>query len=397
MLNRKPLPRNAESIGLQGTPKTLKQKIKKALLIAGSILGTFLIACVLFIKFDTTAAANFTDNVLRPIFGAQKVLFLEKIFFNAQDQAQQLEYAKKAPEAPQFQDQASPKVPVTTESHFDLTKVAPNSHFSALKNEGVWSDEPTTAFPNKEVMAHTFVRPDDNRSFAIVTLLKIDMSVMNLGSVAGTKEPGGSVGKPGPGLIPADIIKNGSLMAAFDGGFQYRDGEYGMIVGDTTYLPLQQNIGTLVGYKDGNLKIVKYTGQSLGDNITFIRQNCPILVDNGDITINDEQNKGLWGRTFTSDIFTWRSGIGLDKDGNLIFAVGNNLTPATLATALKMGGATNALQLDINPNWVRFNLFSYIGNGKYTSNPLTHDLKDGSPEYLNGNTKDFFYLYKKSL
>ena len=67
MLNRKPLPRNAESIGLQGTPKTLKQKIKKALLIAGSILGTFLIACVLFIKLDTTAAANFTDNVLRPI------------------------------------------------------------------------------------------------------------------------------------------------------------------------------------------------------------------------------------------------------------------------------------------------------------------------------------------
>ena len=97
----------------------------------------------------------------------------------------------------------------------------------------------------------------------------------------------------------------------------------------------------------------------------------------------------------TAAIYTWRTGLGITSNGNLIFAVGNNLTPTTLAIALKMAGAVNAIQLDINPNWVRFNIFDTIGNGKYNSRPLTRDLKDGSSAYLNGYSKDFFYVSKK--
>ena len=67
-----------------------------------------------------------------------------------------------------------------------------------------------------------------------------------------------------------------------------------------------------------------------------------------------------------------------------------------LATSLRMAGAINAIQLDINPNWVRFNIFSPLGNGKYTSETLTKELKDGSGAYLNGYNKDFFYVYKKN-
>ena len=55
----------------------------------------------------------------------------------------------------------------------------------------------------------------------------------------------------------------------------------------------------------------------------------------------------------------------------------------------------NAIQLDINPIWVRFNLFEPIAPGKYKSTTLTKDLQDGSREYLNGYAKDFFYLYAK--
>jgi hypothetical protein len=75
--------------------------------------------------------------------------------------------------------------------------------------------------------------------------------------------------------------------------------------------------------------------------------------------------------------------------------VGNSLTPTTLAVALKMAGAVDAIQLDINPNWVRFNIFNTLGDGNYNSKPLTRDLKDGSTTYLNGYSKDFFYVYKK--
>jgi hypothetical protein len=168
-----------------------------------------------------------------------------------------------------------------------------------------------------------------------------------------------------------------------------------MIVDGKTYLPLQNDLGTIVVYKNGDIKIVNYNGHDLGPDIAFVRQNCPILIENGVSAVEDDKNKKLWGRTMTTAIYTWRTGLGITKNGNLLFAVGNNLTPGTLAAALKMAGAENAIQLDINPNWVRFNTFSPLGNGKYSSKPLTRDLKDGSTAYLNGYEKDFFYVYKK--
>jgi hypothetical protein len=284
-----------------------------------------------------------------------------------------------------------------TERSLNLAPLPTNNNFPTIADEGIWKNKPLGLFPNKEVMAYTFLRPDPTRSDTITTIVQIDTSVINMSSVAGTKHPGGSVGKPGSGMIPKDVADSGKLIAAFDGGFQYRDGAYGMIVGDTTYLPLKNDLGTVVGYKDGSLKIINYTGQSLGDNVAFIRQNCPILIANGNVAVTDPENKSLWGRIVKGQvgIYTSRSGIGLTKEGNLLFAVGNNLTPITLADALKAAGAINAIQLDINPEWVRFNIFESISQGKYSSTTLTKDMHDGSKAYLNGYTKDFFYLYAK--
>ncbi|HEX8974670.1 MAG TPA: phosphodiester glycosidase family protein [Patescibacteria group bacterium] len=354
------------------------------------ILG---ISGILFLKLNTAAAAEFTDHVLRPLIGDSNVIFMEKIFFNAQDELQRLTTKQKNIEAPTFGDETAN----IAGGNLDLAPISIINKFQPLPGEGVWKNRPLKAFLGKEAMAVTFVRSDPDRPYSITTLAQIDKSLVNLGSVAGTEQPGGPVGKPGPGVVPKDIIDSGRLIAAFDGGFQYKDGQFGMIVGDTTYLPLKNDLGTLVGYKDGSLKIVDYKGQSLGNNIEFIRQNCPILVQDGNVAVSDPRNRQLWGRLVigTVDIFTWRSGIGITKNGNIIFAVGNNLTPTTLANALKAGGAVNAIQLDINPIWVRFNIFDYLANGKYDSYTLTKDLQDGSKAYLDGYEKDFFYIYKK--
>lgn len=170
-----------------------------------------------------------------------------------------------------------------------------------------------------------------------------------------------------------------------------------MIVGDTTYIPLENEIGTFVGYKDGSIKIINYTGQDLGQNIAFVRQNCPMLITDGNISVSDPKNKALWGRLAkgTTDIYTWRSGVGIDQRGDLVYAVGNNLTAQTLADALKSAGVLNAIQLDINPTWVRFSFFNPIGNGDYSSSNLAKDMTDGSKKFLTGDGKDFFYVYKK--
>jgi len=366
----------------------------KKLIIKLSILILLLvIGAVLFIKFDTEAAAEFTDNVLRPVLGANKVIFLEKIFFNISDKIQQITTNGNNIRAPQFGDFS--QYGNLTAKGLETTVIPMIGSFKDLTDEGVWKIMQLNAFPNEGVMAYTFVRPDKDRSYALVTIAQLDMGKMKLGAVAGKKEPGGKAGNPGPGKVPQDIIDSNRLVAAFDGGFQYRDGEYGMMVGGKTYLPLQNNLGTVVGYQNGEVKIVNYTGQDLGTGVEFIRQNCPILIENGQLAVEDVKNKKLWGRTFTSGIYTWRTGMGLTKNGNLLFAVGNNLTPTTLAIALKMAGAENAIQLDINPNWVRFTIFSPLGNGKYDSKPLTRDLKNGAMAYLTGYSKDFFYVYKK--
>ncbi len=363
-------------------------KFIKRLIIVIFLLG---LAGILLIKFDTGAAAIIADNYLRPLIGNDNVIYLERIFFNISDRLTSLTFNQNKLVSPEFSDQSN--APLPGQTRLDLTPLSVNRTFKSLKGEGVWKNKGLKQFPGEAVMAYTFVRPDPDRPYAIVTLLQIDTKTMNLGIVAGKKQPGGPVGNPGPGVVPAEIINSNKLVAAFDGGFQYRDGMYGMIVGDKTYLPLQSDIGTLVGYKDGRLKIVSYTGQDLGKDIAFIRQNCPILIEDGRISILDEKNKHLWGRTPSASIFTWRSGLGLTKEGNLVYAVGNNLSPLSLSYALKAAGADNAIQLDINPFWVRFNFFTPQGNGLYLSSTLTKDLFNGGAKYLSGYDKDFFYLY----
>jgi hypothetical protein len=363
-------------------------QILKKIVIAGLIVVAGLI---LFIKYNTPAAAVMTDSYLRPILGPNLVIGMEKTYYNLSDKLDQITYKLQPAQVFNFLDQGNPVN--LAGNKLDLTPINLN-YFSPQPGEGVWKNRPLTIFPNQEVMAYTFVRPDNTRPFAYVTLVKIDTHAVRLATVAGTQQPGGPVGMHGPGKVPTNIVDSGNLIAAFDGGFQYRDGQYGMIVGGTTYLPLKNDLGTLVGYKDGTVKIVNYTGQLLGNNVEFVRQNCPILIDNGNITTSDPKNRKLWGRTMTTDIYTWRSGVGIDKNGNLIYAVGNNLTPETLAVALKSAGAENAIQLDINPYWVRFNIFDSTRRSNYSISTLTKSLTDGSKQYLNGYAKDFFYLYK---
>jgi len=356
--------------------------MKKAIKVIVLIFLILIIGVVLFVKFNTGAAAQFTDNYLRPLLGHQVVGFLEKAYFNTTDKVQQLTDKSGSSDIPQFNDVGFGS---------SATPIQIISGLNPIKNEGIWHDWPLKQFPGQEVVSYTFIRPDSARPYAYVTLAEINMQFFNLGVVAGTKQPGGPLNNFGPGLIPQDIVTNGNLVAAFNGGFQYRDGSYGMIVDGKTYVPLIKDTGTLIGYKDGSLKIVDYQGQDLGNNIAFIRQNCPILLENGNISILDEKNKHIWGRTFNADIYTWRSGLGLTANGNLIYAVGNNLSPLSLSTALKMAGAVN----DINPFWVRFNLFEPKNTGGYTTKTLTKDLKDGSVGYLKGYEKDFFYIYRK--
>ena len=321
-------------------PVKPSSRVLKILKWIGLSLALIIFAGIIFIKFDTAQAAEITDKYLRPILGKGLVLYMEQTFFNLSDSATKVIYDFKKPTAPEFNGDGSN---AANQNSLELTPIPPNPAFSALPGEGQWNNIPLNIFPDKEVLAYTFVRPDSSRSFAIVSIVKMDTKALTLASVAGTIEPGGKVGKRGPGKVPKTIVQSGNLVAAFDGGFQYSDGAYGMIVGNTTYLPLKPDLGTIVGYNDGTVDIFDYIGQALGDNVAFVRQNGPLLIENGQITVTDPSSQQTWGRVVGTGMYTWRSALGVSKDGQLLFAAGNNLSPETLAEALASAGAVRIL------------------------------------------------------
>jgi len=367
--------------------------IKAWFMVLLSIFIVFVISMFVLVKVNATAAASIADNILRPIFGTDRVIALEQTIFNLSDKTSQLEYNFKSAIAPQFLTQVNDKN--LSSSLLDLTPI-PSLFSHPLKDEGVWHNIVATVSPNKEVLAYTFVRPDPARSFANVSLVQMDTSQLQLGMVAGTTEPGGP-GNPGPGTIPQNVIDGGNLVVAFNGGFLHVDGSYGMIVGNKTYVPLKTDTGTVVGYTDGTVKIINYTGQDLGNNVAFARQNGPLLIDNGTIALDASDTKIANGKVLHGGSYTWRSGIGITNAGNIIYAAGNNLSPTTLATALQMAGAVSAMQLDINPSQVRFDLFNRNATGSYDITALNQALAylSDKNQYLKGYTRDFFYVYKK--
>jgi len=90
--------------------------------------------------------------------------------------------------------------------------------------------------------------------------------------------------------------------------------------------------------------------------------------------------------------YTWRSAIGITAQGTLLYAAGNALTAETLGEALKTAGAVMAMQIDINPFWVRAFLYDRDDNGQLNISKLNPQMQGTGYEYLYGTERDFFYL-----
>lgn len=368
-------------------------------------ITVFMILCVIiggtytYITTNEDSAANFTDDIVRPILGNQKTIALEAVFFNLDDKINQIKYnfMQSGQSDKAFAESATP-TPATPSAtpvvSFPLPTIPPLSKDTTIPGEGEW--KPIVSTEGAILLAKTTVQPDNDRPYATVNLVKMNMDKLQINIVAGLRQPGGPE-KPGPGRVPMEIQNSNTLIAAFNGGFQQKDGYYGMIAGTTTYLPLKDALATLVMYKDAKPALIKYSGQKFDNTMLAVRQNCPMLIENSQIvTSSAAWDMQTWGLTTTNTMYTWRSGLGITKEGDIIYASGPSLIPDTLAKALQAAGAVNAMQLDINPVWVRFVTFNPLGKGEYQYAPLEPSMVNGGYEYLHGYQKDFFYVYKKS-
>ena len=93
----------------------------------------------------------------------------------------------------------------------------------------------------------------------------------------------------------------------------------------------------------------------------------------------------------------WRSGVGVDANGALIYAGGNSLSVLSLARTLQAAGAVRAMELDINTDWV--SAYTYVNDPATDPNApviglkLGGDMARGGDRYLQLGERDFFAFF----
>jgi hypothetical protein len=136
---------------------------------------------------------------------------------------------------------------------------------------------------------------------------------------------------------------------------------------------------------------VKLTSQ-----VVAVRQNLALIVDNRLPVKGLSTNSGhRWGSFENQSQYTWRSGVGVDANGNLIYVSGDNLTLKTLAVALADAGVVRGMELDIHSALVSFASWAPSPTGKVVPTKLLPGMARPADRYLAADQRDFFYFTLK--
>ncbi len=257
----------------------------------------------------------------------------------------------------------------------------------ALPGEGAWVPAESWSGSSPPIQIAQF-RSDPNYPQMVAGVAWIDPRRTTIALYPGQLEP--SVALPrGPMEVPTALRLR--LLATFNSGFKLSDARGGFALGGTTYAPMQPGIGTFVRYRDGRVDIQSWPGGAqVPAGVDFARQNLPLIVAGGQPNPNLSDGPE-WGATLGNAIRVWRSGIGIDARGNLIYAAANDQTVGSLAEILIRAGAIRAMELDINSYWDTFISYAQPDAGHPSS--LLPGMTRPVSRYLTPDDRDFFAVY----
>jgi Phosphodiester glycosidase len=259
----------------------------------------------------------------------------------------------------------------------------------ALPGEGIWHPAAAHAGSRPPILLTTF-RSDPEYPQFVAGVAWIDSSRTRLSYVPGLDEPP-EISPRGPAEVPP--ARRHELVATFNGGFPLETSNAGLVVRGRTVAPMVDGIATLVEYRDGRVDVVRWEhGSEPGPHVWFAKQNLPPIVYEGRLNPNLSDGPE-WGATVNNAVRVWRSGIGVDRRGNLIYAVANYQTVGSLAEILRRAGAVRALELDINEDWVSFITYRHPGAGEPSQ--LLPEIYRPADRYLSPDERDFFAVYAK--
>ena len=259
-----------------------------------------------------------------------------------------------------------------------------------LPGEGVWHPGSFVVGGSAPIRITTF-RPDPASPGVVAYVAWIDHARTRLALYPGYANP--PVASPrGSGEVPSG--ERWRLLATFNGGFKWKSGPpAGFLINGVADEPLVRGLGTLVAHPDGRVDVVRWHGPPTLRTLTLARQNLPLIVDGG----RPNPNLGdvpLWGATLGGGIAVWRTALGIDRHGNLLYAAADNQTPASLAALMIHVGAVRAIELDINPEWASFN--GYAKRGGRNPIKLVPNQQQSAERWLSPDSRDFFAVYTRA-
>ncbi len=262
-----------------------------------------------------------------------------------------------------------------------------------LPNEGVW--RVLAAVQGKPAIYGTELRASSVYSSYVAGIVSMDQDLVKFYLHPGAEDPGPGNWKSLSYIPPG---KRSGLLATFNGGFRISVSGGGFYLNGASMGTLTPGVASVVYYQDGRIaigvwdKTVRMTPKVVG-----VRQNLHLIVSHGQVPASVDQGVNTtWGATLGGGYYVWRSGIGITKDGRVIFVYGPELNVRELADMLKRAGAVSGMQLDINPDWMSFMYYLHqLSGGPLKPVNLLPDQMQPPNRYYSPANRDFTAVYAR--
>ncbi|HWE69074.1 MAG TPA: phosphodiester glycosidase family protein, partial [Acidimicrobiales bacterium] len=226
----------------------------------------------------------------------------------------------------------------------------------AVAGEGQWSPAGRLVDGVPAVYT-TELRPDAVHTSYVVGMAWMDTKLLHATLYSGSQIPGGG---PFTHTAPVQATAANSLVSAFNAGFLSGQSNGGYYTDGKTLTPLRAGAASAVIYSDGTMTVADWgRDATLTPNVVAVRQNLDLIVDGGQpVPGLNASDTTQWGNTLGGAVYVYRSGLGVTASGALVYVGGPGLNITDLANLLVRAGATRAMELDINTDWVNYSYYS---------------------------------------
>ncbi|MGH3155435.1 MAG: phosphodiester glycosidase family protein, partial [Streptosporangiaceae bacterium] len=241
----------------------------------------------------------------------------------------------------------------------------------------------------------TYLRASSVYTSYVAGIVSMNQNLLRFSLRPGTEDPGPGNWRAQPDIPPG--TRRG-LEATFNNGFKISQSGGGFYLNGAATGTLAKGTASVVYYRNGSIAVGVWGGSlHMTPDVVGVRQNLHLIVAGGTVpsSVNDNVT-AQWGATLGGGYYVWRSGIGITRNGRIIFAYGPALDVQELAGLLQRAGAVTAMQLDINPDWMSF-MYYLPKNHPADPTPvnLLPDQLQPPDRYYSASGRDFTAVYAR--